>query len=256
MRLHGLVLLATLAITCPLASTCFCSPSTMPEIGDEIEVLLQSEEIVRGILMKYTAEHLVVRRQGLFPRNEEIPCADIKGLRRVEDPEFSEFQIEKFLYRSGEEDEAVQHSHFTLKVRVYDKLPYMGLAVAAGVFAGDRFARASSERKAADLYEELDLQSVATDLESDASSHELQAWIGVTIAAVTAILASIPDYEEIPIPVVSLRSENLTGVRVGVDMARLLSSEDASGHLPRSGLASSSDCNYPIIAYPIRSCLR
>lgn len=231
-------------LLCPIALSALllpnlsmCSEWKMPRQNDKVELWLESREIVRGVLLEVTPENLLVRPYGFLPDEKRIPRSEIIGIRKKGEEVFYTLTGEPLpadydphVFHSREDGRTGRLPPTVIRVRVYDKLPFMGIAIAGGVFAGHRYGKASSERELADQLKALGEDGAAQELESEANSHEIEALLGLLIGAAALVYACLPTIEETTLPIVAEHSDGLSSVRVGVDLRRLLSHRSCSNY--------------------------
>ena len=220
----GLLVVTLLGVLVPCNAT--CSDWTMPEPGERVEILLRFGELVSGTILEVDSEHISIMRQDKLQGEARIPRAAVAGIRRAGETVFCTLSGEQLPEGSDRLIGPVPVPTRTIRVKVYDKLPALGLAIAGGVFAGHRFGQASSEHDLARSLEQLGLSEDAKSLESSADSHEGQAWIGVVIGLVGLVAACIPSYEEIALPQISAREGDLGTIEIGYDLACLISGRE------------------------------
>jgi hypothetical protein len=223
MILRGLVLpVAALAL---LLSPCLatCAEWKMPERDENVDLLLESGQVFGGVLLEMTPDEILVRPYGFVPGEKSIPRSDVVGIRRRGESIFHTL--------SGvpiSADESGRRLPNTIRVRVYNKLPLMSVAIIGGVFAGHRFGEASSEHELADELEKIGEIRSAEKLRDKAKTHEAHAFVGMAIGALALVYASIPTIEETALPVTASHSADLSSFRVGFDLTRLLGGRTAA----------------------------
>jgi hypothetical protein len=218
-----LCVLLSLLVLCS-SSPAPCSDWKVPEPGEEVELLLKFGDVLRGTLIDLDSKHISIMREDQVTAEVRLPIAAVAGIRRPDESAFRtpagellppDFRPEQSL--------PIAEVPRKITVKTYDKLPLMGVAIIGGVFAGDRFGKASAERDLGDSMQKLGFAAEAQKLYDSADDHETQAWIGVLIGGLGLLVACIPSEEEIPIDVTSGPDGDVSSVAVSLRLSSLFS---------------------------------
>ena len=195
--------------------------------ADSVEVKLLSDKIIKGVLVKILPKQIIVDQGGdrspFYVPKIRINYSDIAGICRRGETVFLPLNESPILAgRVPNLDIQTVKIRPVYRMRKYDYLPLMGLAILGGVYAGNRFGKASSEQDAADVCQELGLEGMARQLESDAGKHRKQGNIGVVFGLLSLVIACIPSYDEIPLPTVSSSNDSQTDIFVCFDVSALV----------------------------------
>jgi hypothetical protein len=242
MRLRLSSLILVIAAALPLLSLPGASAAgTNPLADRRIEVQLSDSSVVKGILLEVREDRLVVDRGGpnslLRSAKVDLERARVTGIRRPGRTEFLPLPAEATdmvgvlialdpdLFPVDASGRRVAPSF--IRVRKYDNLPVLGFAILGGVYAGNRFGRASAERELATYLENNDPGAHTADLRDSAESHEKQAIYGMSLALASLIVACLPSYEEIPIPALSFSSHGEASLMLSWNLSRGNGREDS-----------------------------
>ncbi|MFH1219119.1 MAG: hypothetical protein V1694_01525 [Candidatus Eisenbacteria bacterium] len=204
--------------------------SVRPSVRPQIDLNLESGNILHGALLDVTPDSLVIDQGGMrFPFYHPIASfsrSEISGIRLRGESAFSPMPPDTTLedtLRGMMSAKSTRDSLETttdirstgpryIRVYKYDKLAFVGLTIAGGVFAGDRLSRASAKDDLADFMDTQKQHSLASSLRGDAKDARSQAYFGVAVGLGALVAACWPSHEDILVPSVS--AENSGGVRV------------------------------------------
>jgi len=229
--------------------------------GDEIEVKLVSGKTLSGSLLNFDASEVLIATGNQWPESSRhLRAGDIVGIRHRESGEFLALGEWQWLgVRPQQTEQRPLSRAHVIRVKTYDLLPFMALAIAGGVYAGDRFSKAGSESDLASSLHILGEYQKAREFDDLSNTHTTQGYVAALVAAAAFVVACIPTYEEIPLQVSITGEDSIYGLAVPIGRSSGGGAKRAESELKlglRFPVASAVESSNPHLYQTVALCVR